>query len=313
MKLLKLKNLYLVSFILILNFSLFHSVKATSHSPISVNGNSELDIFFSGEGTDGLSWNSAHIIEDLEIDASGSGSCIDILNTNRFLIIRNCDLINSGLSFGEAGIALDNCSNVKIEGCNSHNNRNGIFLFDCLYITILNNDLNDNSAYGQSSMNSEYLVLINNRANRNYGGMGGSTESHGYYERNVCSNNQAGGIGVIGGSFNNTFVDNTASNNADMGINIEDSDNNTITGNLSSKNGYYGILLNSDADNNEVYDNIFCENEEQDIFDIGTNNNIYDNTFTCPNQAIPGYNVIFIAIFTYIGLILILREKKRSF
>ena len=48
-------------------------VAAEVHSPISINGDAELTAFCAGNDTDGLSWATAHMIKDYEINAGGSG------------------------------------------------------------------------------------------------------------------------------------------------------------------------------------------------------------------------------------------------
>jgi hypothetical protein len=92
------------------NLDFLKPFSAEIHSKIYIDGNSALDAFCSGDGTDGLSWASAHVIEDYEIDAGGSGSGIYISNTDRYLIIRNCTLSNSGIS-------IWSCSNIKVMNC----------------------------------------------------------------------------------------------------------------------------------------------------------------------------------------------------
>lgn len=86
-----------------------------SHAPIDIDGNTEIDTFFSGDGTDGLSWETAHIIENLEINGTGN-SAILIQNSDRYIIIKNCYLYNweSYWGGGFQGITLRNCQNIKI-------------------------------------------------------------------------------------------------------------------------------------------------------------------------------------------------------
>jgi len=94
---------------------------SVSHAPILINNNTELDTFCFGQGTDGLSWATAHVIEDYEINAGGSGAALFIQNTDLFLIIRNITATNAGASV-DAGIVLKNCTNVKITNCTTYSN-----------------------------------------------------------------------------------------------------------------------------------------------------------------------------------------------
>ena len=51
-----------------------------------------MDTFFAGNGTDGLSFDTAYVLEDFEIDAGGVGSAIRLANTNRYLVITKCNI-----------------------------------------------------------------------------------------------------------------------------------------------------------------------------------------------------------------------------
>ena len=55
-----------------------------------------------------------YIIEDLEIDGGGSGSCILIENSNVYFKIENCMDYNSGNAWADAGIRLYNVDNGKL-------------------------------------------------------------------------------------------------------------------------------------------------------------------------------------------------------
>nr|MDO8109489.1 NosD domain-containing protein [Candidatus Sigynarchaeota archaeon] len=137
----------------------------TPHSKISITGNTALDAFCAGNGTTGLSWASAHRISGYDIDAIGSGDCISISSTNRFLIISNCLVRNTATG---SGIKLNTCLNINIsrinatgtyygiyasysdyniiEKCRLTSSQNGIYLYDTDYNQILNN-----TAWGTSS------------------------------------------------------------------------------------------------------------------------------------------------------------------
>lgn len=65
------------------------------HPRIAINNNSELDAFCAGNGTDGLSWETAHVIRDLVITGSVSTPAVQIKNIDRYLIIENCTMVNT--------------------------------------------------------------------------------------------------------------------------------------------------------------------------------------------------------------------------
>lgn len=86
-----------------------------------------------------------YVIEDLEINANNIGSCILIKNTNVYLKIENCTIINSGNELVDAGIFLDNLINAEITDNTFLNNYRGINLNNSHNCTIHNNFLNENS------------------------------------------------------------------------------------------------------------------------------------------------------------------------
>ena len=82
------------------------------HLPIYINGNAMLNDFCSGNGTAG-SYSNPHVIEDYIIDAEGTGSGINIRNTDLYLIIQNCTVTNSGTATFDAGLFFENCASIK--------------------------------------------------------------------------------------------------------------------------------------------------------------------------------------------------------
>ncbi len=87
---------------------------STPHSQIIILGNAELDAFCAGNGTDGLSWETAHVIENYEIVAS-SQAAFDIEATDRYLIIRNCNFRCTILHW--ENLWIDYCENINITDC----------------------------------------------------------------------------------------------------------------------------------------------------------------------------------------------------
>lgn len=91
---------------------------------ISITGNAALDAFCAANGTTGLSWASAHRISGYAIDAGGTGDCIYIASTNRYLIISNCSLTNTSSG---SGVRINTCFNIKISGVNISNTYYGVY------------------------------------------------------------------------------------------------------------------------------------------------------------------------------------------
>lgn len=289
---------------------------AEFHSTIFIDSNTELALFCSGNGTDGSSWADAYVIKDYEIDASDSGNVIEIRNTDLFLIIQNCTVTNSGSKYINAGIYLDNCSNVKIIGCNSSFNSNGFYLNSSSNNTLFGNNAWKNSDEGFELINSWGNELSGNKAwsnaadfhldssnnNRllenqgsvhlrrsNNNTLVGNNASNGFYGfnlfesvnntllRNIALNNTNSGFRLTWLSDNNTVSGNIAFNNVYNGFYLHSSSNNILSGNNITYNKYYGIFIATESDNNSIFDNLL-KNYKGNIQNKGENNKIYNNT-----------------------------------
>jgi parallel beta-helix repeat protein len=258
-----------------LNPPIFKSIPnfSTAEDPIFIGSNSELDDFCCFEGRDGLSWETAYIIENVEIDGGNTSKALELGNTYRFLIIRNCTLKNripdtSYVTCNEVHASgpvwLRSCSNVKIIDCTlmSAGNAATFSLSDSENITLSNCNF-ENGTRG--------ILLI---------------------ENNNC---------LISGNRFNIIVG--------EGILAINSHYNTIMNNIGTVNGLYGILIEERSSYNQVYNNCFTgENLRLDVNDKGTNNNIYDNK--C--NLIPGYTSLVVLIASgSILVVMIAITRKR--
>ena len=254
-------------------------VAAIETERLYINSNEALDTYCSGKGTDGLSWDTAHVIENLEFDTGGHGDGLYIRDTNKLLILRNITVRNTGKEpQGEsAGIKIDNCKNIKITKCDVNDNQNGIILWRSGGITV-----SDNTAVY----------------------------------------NELRGIWLRDDPLLNIVSGNNVSYNGGHGIMLKASDNNIISGNNISCNGGYGVSVNFMSDNNEIYDNSFCDNTKGDYEDDGDNNDIHDNFFpgNPDGPTIPGYPLVWILGFVVCGFTVLftillrktLKKRKRN-
>jgi parallel beta-helix repeat protein len=267
-----------------INLDASSPMPSVSHSPISINGNTEFDAFFEGKGTDGLTWATAHIIEGYNIIAvnppspAGEGSGIQIINTDRYLIIKDCFIQNSLGSTSSGGIFLQNCQNINITGCEIFDNEGGIVTWNTNHISISDNNILD-------------------------GGMGIRFQ----YSNNCIVSDNFISSGTMSGihlrrSHHNTISGNEASHNRLYGIKLEESTNNIISGNNASYNGYSGISLETDTENNQVYQNIVCNNERGNVDDLGSNNDVHDNE-EC-TVLIPSYSLLWMLGFVSLGCVI---------
>lgn len=262
---------------------------SVSHSPISIDGNAALDAFCSGKGTDGLSWATAHLIESYEIyaeiDASGVGSAIEIKNTDRYLIIRDCILHNSVGEWSAGGVFLQQCQYINITGCKFLNNAVGINIWKSYNIAILAN----NGSYCGSGVrlsNSNNNIISNNFIS--YGSTNG-------IHLNIANHN--------------TISSNEASHNANYGIKLEESNNNIISDNNASYNHYSGIYLDKDTENNQIYQNIVCSNDLSNVNDLGSNNDVRDNDECAP--VIPSFPLLWILGFISLGFVILFQKTHK--
>ena len=228
-------------------------VAATEHVKIYINGNAALDTFCSGKGTDGLSWATAHVIENYEIDAGGDLDGIWIRNTDRFLILRNLTVINSGRVMGEsAGIKLGNSKNVKITKCDVNNNENGLIVWRSESITLSDNTAMYNDLRGiWLRDDANYITVSGNNASYNDGhGIMLKTSDHNTISGNNVSCNGGYGVSVNFMSdnneiFDNIFCDNTKGDYEDEGDDNNIHDNSGCPGNPDGEGTFLIIIISA--------------------------------------------------------------------
>ncbi|MBN1216866.1 MAG: right-handed parallel beta-helix repeat-containing protein [Candidatus Lokiarchaeota archaeon] len=118
----------------------------------------------SGEGTVG----NPYKILDIIIDGDSLGSCITIVNSNAYLIIENCSVSLSGSIEGNAGVKINDSSNILIK--NSTMNENGyygLYIKTCLNITIESNNIKNNEYHGVYLEESQDISLKYNNITNN--------------------------------------------------------------------------------------------------------------------------------------------------
>ena len=86
-----------------------------------------------------------YVIEDLEINGGGSGTCILIENSDDYFIILNCTVTNSGVNWGDGGIKLSNVDN-------GHLINNSVS--SCGYEGIILDSSHNNSIKGNTANNN---------------------------------------------------------------------------------------------------------------------------------------------------------------
>lgn len=278
-----------------------------------------------------------YIIEDLEIDGGGLGSCIKIENSDVFFKIENCTLYNTGTSFVVyGGIQFNNVTNGIIINNNCSSNYNGIYIELSENNTISGNTVNNNFNNGIYLWYSENNTVTGNTVNVN--------TDDGIYSR-ISNNNTISGnnasyngddgiyvwyskdISVSGNTVNDNVDDgifiydnckdisvsgNTINDNGDDGIYIWFGNDNIISGNTINNNTSTGIYLVS-SNTNQVSGNILLGNSICILEEGSQGNEFSDNgscTYGIEEAIIPGYN-----LFVLLGILsvtVILMSKKRA-
>ena len=112
-----------------------------------------------GEGT----YTDPYVIQNLEIDSSGTGSSIWVENSNVYFKIENCIVSHSGSSYIDGGIELNNVINGRLIDNLATSNLIGIFLD-----TSDNNSIVGNTLDGLGVSGAMGIKLLHSKNNTIY-------------------------------------------------------------------------------------------------------------------------------------------------
>ncbi len=261
------------------DFTYSPSYAGALNDPISINSNEDLNNLklqgiITGEGTE----ENPYILEDLVIDTDFSGPAILIENTDAYLILSNCTVINSGTNLDDAvdaGITIASCSNIKIMNCILDNNERTIGLYGSFNNTVINNEILNSNLYAISISGAHYNQILNNTLidNENFA-IDIYESSNNFISGNNITDNH-GGIEMFL-SNNNIFVENQISGSTEQGIYMPWSNENNFSRNLILGNKY-GIYL-SNADENIIYLNDIYGNQYDQAYESqDSTGNLWDN------------------------------------
>ncbi|MEX2726782.1 MAG: right-handed parallel beta-helix repeat-containing protein [Candidatus Sigynarchaeum springense] len=250
---------------------------------VFIDGNAALDTYCAGNGTDGLTPATAHVIRDLVLNASSiaNGNGVVIHNTDRYLIICNCTVIGAhrsgqftGINIPGIGIWLWNSIHVNVTNCSLINNDGGLCLTDgCKNVVSENLILNNGG--GLSIRNSDENVVIGNKFSGNNGGIVLSSSRYNLISDNSIINTSASivdddGAVALFEADSNSIINNNVSNNLGNGIYLFESRGNTIADNIVTGNAgaciklvwfpwkwdHYFIVLN------DIHGNVGCSDPQ---------------------------------------------------
>jgi parallel beta-helix repeat protein len=280
-----------------------------SHSEIIITNDSELDAFCAGNGTSGTSWETAHVIENYEINGT-IGDGISIKNTRRYLIINNCK-VNDTTS---DGINLNNCTNVKIQNCIIElNTGHGIGLFDSEGILISDTDILNNQDEGMRLENTNNSEIIKSNISHNgkdgiyghinchnisftenfifdnsYGIMFNTLFSYLSFIDNEICNNSGNGILLDSVNHQNIIKNNVICNNSGDGLELYECNSSIVENNIVMNNDGDGLDMwggDNGGNYNFISNNTFSNNTVNGIlFDDSNHHNIVENNEICFNE-----------------------------
>ncbi|MFW9827736.1 MAG: NosD domain-containing protein [Candidatus Thorarchaeota archaeon] len=178
---------------------------AAISAPIYIDGDAgwyafKLDGNCTGEGT----YFNPYVIEDLIIHAGYGEHCISIENSNVFFRIENCTLSGASGGSGYSGIKLYNVANGWLVDNYCFANGEGIYLEDCVSITIIENNVNNNYN-GIHLDDSHDNVITGNNASGNDMNLGGIMVSG---NDNIITDNILTKDGITLGGNDNTLSGN---------------------------------------------------------------------------------------------------------
>lgn len=248
-----------------------YDIKGT-HQPIYITSNSQLDAFCSGNGTNGKSWPTAHIIQGYKISANGGDYCIFLRNISRFVIVENCILVAAfKFSQNSSGVKIMSCSNVRVSNCSVKYNTIGISAtLNSKNLTIDNNNITLNSCWGIFMYEAQNSSIYKNTINNNtFAGIEDGWMSH---KNNFTSNTiKFNAVGIEAYQANYTLIQsNDFENNSDGVLLL--TCNSKIIQNEFINNFYHGIwVYNTVSNNTNISKNVVVNSEIYGIYLNGNN------------------------------------------
>ncbi len=235
--------------------------------------------WLSGEGTA----DNPYVIENLSIDSSASSNkaCIEIRDSDKYFIVRNCLLKNAiGDTFlnPRAGIYLSDVSNGRIVNITCHDNDVGIRGYQTNDIVFLKNQLHHNYYSGFYLVYCFFCNITQNNSSYNYNDDGiflWQSDNNTIAQNNLTCNQW--GIYLYGYSDYNTIFGNNASFNQKNGLHLNKScAYNTIAENIFKEN-QAGIYLEDLSNQNEINRNIIIQNVNGIFLNHSDSNVIVEN------------------------------------
>ncbi len=228
----------------------------TSHEPIVIVGDDEMDSFPDWTGGDGLSPETAYVLEGLTIDGIGESVSISISMTDRYLIIQDCQLLASDGS-QDPSVVLDDSRNITIADCDFPGSGSAVLIQGCQFIILRDNRITNQSTYGVHLEGSEWVTIIGNRIDLSHQAVVVQGSDNVRIDSNEIWSSETGI--QLTSSEGCDITDNEVWWHLRNGILLNNADDNTVIGNVIDRNIWTGLQI-SDSTGNEVIDNEITEN-----------------------------------------------------
>jgi len=281
-------------------------------SPMRINSDAEMSAMDISEGWPGDgSVGSPYIIEEYDIEGTGSGYCMYIGNVSQSFIVRNCSLHRASGNYVDwnydTGLYIYNSPNAKVDNISGYlNGGYGIRIQSSNNAEVKFSNTHMNDYYGIYFRFSNWGQILNNTADLNiYSGIiiyqsdnnilsGNSLEENDLYgiyadgcqylqaSDNWLYDNNDYGIYLINSADCNT-TDNFISQHDKVGIYIYNSDWCTASGNDVLFSDLAGILISPTSTQNTIEFNNVSRNplygiQIGDVLGAATFNDVNNNT-----------------------------------
>jgi len=228
----------------------------TSHEPIVIIGDEEMDAFPDWTGGDGLTAETAYILEGFIIDGIGEDVSISISQTDRHLIIRDCELLASDGS-QDPSIMVDDSRNITITDCDFPGSGSAIVLQSCRFIIVKDNRITNQEIYGIRLVESENVRIDGNKVDNSDQAIVLRDSDNVVIELNEISSSDTGI--QLTSSDGCSITDNEVRWHLKNGILLNNADDTMVIGNIIDGNVWTGLQI-SDSSGIEVIDNEVTEN-----------------------------------------------------
>ncbi|QEE18049.1 right-handed parallel beta-helix repeat-containing protein [Promethearchaeum syntrophicum] len=142
-------------------YSIVKPLSRTDVDYIAIEGNFQLNAFFSDQSMDGESWDTAYVFKNFKFDIPDDNYGLILNNTDKFIIIKDCEFKCKRYS-DSYGIYIFNSENIKIDSINLKYCDIGTNIINSSNIEVSNTDFGTNSRYGTILENSTNINLNKN-------------------------------------------------------------------------------------------------------------------------------------------------------